>query len=130
MENSRKIILVVGAAAVVHAGWRGAVDGVITLTLARMRDLGFEPLRAAIGPAIGPCCYEVGADVASLFGEHVDQTGWGTSSVDIPGYLEAQLRGLEVWKSTECTFTSPRLHSWRRDKTKERQVAVAWLPSD
>lgn len=124
------IIEAADAAAVVHAGWRGAAAGVVPVTLARLRELGHEPRRAAIGPAIGPCCYEVGADVASLFGDYVDKTGWGTTSVDIPGYLEAQLGDLEVWRSTKCTYTSPQLHSWRRDQTKERQVAVAWLPSD
>ncbi len=117
------------AAAVVHAGWRGAIAGALDETLQVMRRRGHEPTRAAIGPAIGPCCYEVGEDVADQFPGFVTQTTWGSVSIDIPGYLQEQLAGIEVWRSGECTFTSPRLHSWRRDHSKQRQVAVAWLPS-
>jgi copper oxidase (laccase) domain-containing protein len=112
----------------VHAGWRGALAGVLPATLAAMRKRGHDPLRAAIGPAIGSCCYEVGEDVSSQFEGFVGTTSWGTTSVDIPAYLETALAGLEVWRSDECTHTSERLNSWRRDRTRERQVAVAWLP--
>jgi YfiH family protein len=60
-----------GVAAAVHAGWRGTATGIVSRTLARLvTDYGSEPsqLVAAIGPAIGPCCYEVGDDVAAVFG--------------------------------------------------------------
>ncbi len=49
-----------------HAGWRGTVAGICQATIAKMVDVfGCRPadIRAAIGPAIGPCCYEVGHDV-------------------------------------------------------------------
>jgi YfiH family protein len=51
-----------GRVAAVHAGWRGVVADVIG---AAVRHLGGAPgeLLAAIGPCIGPCCFEVGADV-------------------------------------------------------------------
>ena len=119
-----------GAAAVVHAGWRGALAGVLPATLAALERSGCTPIRAAVGPAIGPCCYEVGDDVAQHFAGFVRTTTWGSTSVDLPGYLESQLAGIDVWRSHECTFTSDRLHSWRRDRTKQRQVAVAWLQND
>lgn len=122
------IIEAVGAAAVVHAGWRGAAAGVVPATLAALADAGCEPQRAAIGPAIGPCCYEVGQEVVEQFSGYAAETTWGSPSVDIPSFVAAQLAGLEVWKSPECTFTATRLHSWRRDATDRRQVAVAWLP--
>ncbi len=54
------------AIAAVHAGWRGTAAGVLPLTLkAMMRHYhsNAADLRLAIGPAIGPCCYEVGNDV-------------------------------------------------------------------
>ncbi len=117
------------AVAVVHAGWRGAVAGVVTAALDYMIAGGHEPRRAAIGPAIGPCCYEVGPEVAAQFPGHEAQTKWGSTSVDIPGYIERQLAGLSVWRSNECTYSSERLYSWRRNGTKRRQVAVAWLPT-
>ena len=118
------------AVAVVHAGWRGAAAGVVPATLAAMRAGGHTPLRAAIGPANGPCCYEVGAEVVAQFAGFIGETTWGSPSVDIPAYVADQLAGLEVWRSPECTFTSDDLHSWRASRTKQRQVAVAWLSSD
>lgn len=117
-----------GAVALVHAGWRGAIAGVLPAALSALSRLGLDPQRAAIGPAIGPCCYEVGDDVAAQFPGHADQTTWGTTSVDIPGFLASQLAGIETWRSEQCTFTSSAMHSWRRDHNEERQVTVAWLP--
>ena len=49
--------------ALVHAGWRGIVSGVIPSAMEAMRAMGDEPSEAAIGPHIGPCCYEVGTEV-------------------------------------------------------------------
>jgi len=57
----------VGAA---HAGWRGTAAGVAGVSVRWLAErLGARPrsLRAAIGPSIGPCCYEVGAAVADQF---------------------------------------------------------------
>jgi YfiH family protein len=59
------------AVAAVHAGWRGTAGQVVLETVARMRDqFGTSPadIVAAIGPGIGKCCYEVGAEVGRLFG--------------------------------------------------------------
>ena len=52
--------------AVAHAGWRGLAAGVLPHTVAALVGLGADAGRmaAAVGPAIGPCCYEVGRDVA------------------------------------------------------------------
>lgn len=57
---------VIGAA---HAGWRGALAGVIEATLARMEELGAarERIRAGIGPCIGPRSYEVGPEFPAPF---------------------------------------------------------------
>lgn len=52
------------ALAVLHAGWRGLAAGVVAAGVAA---LGTGSKAAVIGPAIGPCCYEVGAEVAGLF---------------------------------------------------------------
>jgi len=56
--------------AVVHAGWKGTLAGIAGLTITRMRErYGCRPsdLLAGIGPAIGPCCFNVGEDVADKF---------------------------------------------------------------
>ena len=59
------------AVAAIHAGWRGTVAGIVSLTLARMNEeygTRAEDLRVAIGPAANGCCYEVGAEVIEAFG--------------------------------------------------------------
>jgi hypothetical protein len=52
--------------AVLHAGWRGLAEGVVDAGIAA---LGAGRKAAIVGPAIGPCCYEVGDEVSSLFEE-------------------------------------------------------------
>jgi YfiH family protein len=57
-----------GAVAAIHAGWRGVVAGVVPAALARLQAAsGGSPadVLAAVGPCIGPCCFEVGRDVAA-----------------------------------------------------------------
>jgi polyphenol oxidase len=59
-----------GVVAAVHAGWRGTAAGVAVAAVnALAREFGTAPreLIVAIGPAIGPCCYEVGTDVVDAF---------------------------------------------------------------
>jgi polyphenol oxidase len=58
------------AVAAVHAGWRGTLQRVVTKAIGKMQmEFAVKPadLLAALGPAIGGCCYEVGAEVASAF---------------------------------------------------------------
>lgn len=58
------------AVASVHAGWRGTLQRIVTKAIGRMQmQFKTEPadLLAAIGPAIGGCCYEVGTEVAAAF---------------------------------------------------------------
>jgi YfiH family protein len=119
-----------GVAAVVHAGWRGAAAGVVREALRVIAAAGFTVERAAVGPAIGPACYEVGEEVATRFPGHVTQTSWGTQSIDLPSIVMAQVEHLHVWDAGVCTFTDSGFASYRRDHTDERQVAVAWLPND
>jgi polyphenol oxidase len=58
------------AIAAVHAGWRGTLQRILSKAVGRMQmEFDSDPanLLAAIGPAIGPCCYEVGTEVAAAF---------------------------------------------------------------
>src|SRR5260370_9208609 len=58
------------AVAAVHAGWRGTLQRIVAKAIGRMQmQLGTQPrdLLAAIGPAIGGCCYEVGTEIAAAF---------------------------------------------------------------
>jgi YfiH family protein len=52
-----------------HAGWRGTVAGVAANVVTRMVELGARPaaIRVALGPSIGPCCFEVGPEVVAAF---------------------------------------------------------------
>ena len=57
-------------AAAAHAGWRGTVAGIAGIAVAAMRDRhGSRPedVRVALGPSIGPCCFEVGPEVVEAF---------------------------------------------------------------
>lgn len=117
-----------GFAAVIHAGWRGAAAGIVRATLGFLERQGLATRRAALGPSIGPCCYEVGDEVLDRFPESAARTSWGTPSVDLRAIVTDQLDGVPVWVSDRCTMTDPELLSYRRDRTPRRQVAVAWLP--
>jgi YfiH family protein len=57
------------AVAMLHAGWRGLAAGVLEEGVAAMRELGATEIQAAIGPGAGPCCYDVGEEVAGAFGQ-------------------------------------------------------------
>jgi len=121
--------------AVAHAGWRGLVEGVVGNTVAAMReDFGSEPasLLAAVGPCIGPCCFEVGAEVAERFPSEAlapRETG-GKPHVDLPAAAARHLReaGLFVENITvagECTSCLPDLYfSHRRDNGRTGRIAA------
>jgi YfiH family protein len=100
------------AIAVLHAGWRGLSEGVVA---AGVEALGNGPFAAVIGPAIGPCCYEVGPEVSSLFDDDltVDR------KLDLWSAAERALRaaGVErVERIDLCTRDYPELFfSHRRD---------------
>ncbi len=119
------------ALAVIHAGWRGTARGIAAATV---RDIsirwGIDPrnIRAAIGPAIGVCCYEVGPEVARHFGIATDQV----VHLDLAGINEMQLRlaGVNnIWKSGECTFcTADRFYSYRRERDRAGRMLsfIGW----
>jgi YfiH family protein len=111
------------AVAAVHAGWRGTVENIVGNTVRALQDkFGVQPadILAAIGPSIGPCCYEVGPEVAVRFGFQTGAGGTGKTQLDLPAVNERQLRetGVKsVWKSGECTYCSPeRFFSFRRER--------------
>ena len=56
-----------------HAGWRGIIADIATAGVTAMTSLGARAsdLRAALGPSIGPCCFEVGEDLADRFATEI-----------------------------------------------------------
>lgn len=115
-----------GATGVVHAGWRGLAAGVIERTQSVMEGLAGPPTRAYVGPGIGPCCFEVGPEVAERFAGHTSMTTWGTVSVDLASASEARLQGLPVWRDRRCTMCGGGL-SHRRTGEPARMAAIGWV---
>jgi YfiH family protein len=106
-----------------HAGWRGTAANIAAATVERMRMLGCDPANivAAIGPSIGPCCYEVDAATAQRFDRWRTATpGKEKPHLDLPAINERQLMEagvLRIWKSGECTYCrADRYFSFRREK--------------
>ena len=108
--------------AAVHAGWRGTVAGIAALTVERMRsEYGTNPadVLAAVGPSIGPCCFEVGEDVL-LPRQNRKADLWEANRKQ----LEAVGVGL-VWVAEACTMCDePRFYSYRRGKDTGRMVSA------
>jgi YfiH family protein len=115
--------------ALVHVGWRGLLAGVVA---AAVDALGGRLVAAAIGPGIGPCCYDVGDDVAdpirAAFGTGLVSEG----RLDLPGAVERALNNagcVRVDRLDECTSCHPeRYFSHRRDAgLTGRQGAIATI---
>jgi YfiH family protein len=110
--------------AVLHAGWRGLLAGIVESGVGAVE----REVAAAIGPGIGPCCYEVGEEVAApfraRFGDEVVRGG----SLDLPGAAERALREAgvaEVERSPHCTACEPELFfSHRRDQGRTGRQGV------
>lgn len=120
------------AVGVAHAGRAGLLAGVLPATVSALRALvGGEPVRAAIGPAIGPCCYEVPGAMRDTAAQRLAvlaaTTSWGTPALDLPAGARAQLEaeGVEVVSAdARCTRCTPTLFSHRRDPASGRQIGL------
>jgi YfiH family protein len=112
--------------AMVHAGWRGLAGGILA---AGAEAVGATS--AAIGPGIGPCCYEVGEDVLEAFSAHGEGIARGRM-LDLPEVARRQLAeaGVERVESAGiCTSCEEELFfSHRRDEGRTgRQGGLAWI---
>jgi purine-nucleoside/S-methyl-5'-thioadenosine phosphorylase / adenosine deaminase len=113
--------------AAAHAGWRGTAAGVTRAAAAALLGRGSDPadLVAALGPGIGPCCYEVGPELVSAFGpggEAFFRPGpRGRPHLDVRAANVAQLRAAGVPEAgihhvDDCTRCRADLyHSYRRE---------------
>ena len=113
----------------VHAGWRGTVAGIAPEAIRQIREMGgdLSTVRCAVGPSIGPCCYEVKEDfcdaVAAARGRafadaHIREKD-GKHFADVAGMnisllLEAGLTPAQIDRAPYCTACEPsRFHSHR-----------------
>jgi len=123
--------------ATVHAGWRGTAAAIVRKSLVCMGErFGVSPddVVAYLSPSAGPCCYEIGAEVAEVFGSSYVENRDERLYLDLRKANADQLRagGLaesNIEISSRCTICNPDLfHSFRRDGDRSgRMMAVAWL---
>jgi len=128
--------------AVAHAGWRGFVAGVLRETLSIMSK-GFgaraADIHAAIGPHIGPCCYEVSEDLVHEFQENGQETvpyfsldGDGVLRLDLGRAVYDELRGCglepsHISRPGPCTSCGGGFYSYRRDGVTGRQLSFIMM---
>lgn len=137
-EPSRKALIFIKAAdcvpliavgakkiALIHAGWRGLAGGAIQAGLAALPSIE----TVLVGPAAGGCCYEVGEEVISAVGKDavfeqrdgklfLDTTKTAVQILSAYSQIIASREG-------SCTLCSPQFHSFRREKTEDRNIAFA-----
>lgn len=111
--------------AMLHCGWRGLAGGIVE---AASRKVGARA--AAIGPGIGPCCFEVGEEVEHAFGD-LGPGLMNGRNLDLPEAARRLLlrAGAEtVAGAGICTSCDGRFFSHRRDRGRTgRQAGIAWL---
>jgi YfiH family protein len=125
--------------AAIHAGWRGLAAGVVEAGVEALRAAGGPAPRAALGPCIGVCCYEVDEPVLESLGARYPDaleralrpTRPGHARIDLAGLARHALRAAGVaapgdaaWACTRCD--ARRFHSYRRDGPRSGRL-VHWV---
>ena len=122
-----------GAVAMVHCGWRGVAAGIVERALTAVRRLADAgEVHAAIGPAIGPCCYEVGPEVGDVFARNGHTDALDGRMLDLPKVVARELEShgvQDVALAGICVSCHPELFfSHRRDGgLTGRQAGLVWL---
>ncbi|OGU26100.1 MAG: hypothetical protein A2X66_07765 [Ignavibacteria bacterium GWA2_54_16] len=123
--------------ATVHAGWRGTAASIVAKAVVSLRErfgVSTSDVVAFLSPSAGPCCYEVGPEVARVFSSVYVQDRAGRLYLDLKKANTDQLlaggaRKSNIEVSPQCTICNPGLyHSYRRDGERSgRMMAVACL---
>ena len=117
--------------AVIHAGWRGLLAGIIEKTTLLMSEPGF----GFIGAAVQQPSFEVGGEVRKAFvqadvsmGRHFVAHG-DKFLADLPAIALDKLRALEISAAHDpkCSFVSPECYSYRRSVVTGRMAVLAWI---
>jgi len=130
-----------GVVAAVHAGWRGALSGVLEAAIDAMEALGAEreEITAVIGPCISQRAYEVGPEFLDAFlsedpaSQRFFANGQGDRYLfDLPGYGLSRLRAADIghaeW-TRHCTYSQPELFYSHRRATKQGEADYGRLIS-
>ena len=117
------------AAAILHVGWRGLLAGIVGEGVAA---LGPGSMSAVIGPSIGPCCYEVGEEVADPACEAFGDDVMHGRNLDLWTSVERALRAAgcdDVMRLDTCTSCNgDAFFSHRRDEGRTgRQGVIAYV---
>ncbi|MDE2059116.1 MAG: peptidoglycan editing factor PgeF [candidate division NC10 bacterium] len=137
VEPVRKI------AAAIHAGWRGTAEGIAPRAVALMKEayrIDLAALHVAMGPSIGPCCYEVGPEVEAQIGANWRKeltNAWkpdgAKGRLDLRALNEAQLLGagipqMQINKIGPCTACYSRdFYSYRKEGKSGHQLSfIGW----
>lgn len=127
--------------AALHAGWRGALDGIVERFVELLRERADTPGNwlAGLGPSAGACCYEVSQEIVDQFSERYGMppalVAPQPRRLNLAGIVQWQLSRAgfrEVSASPECTMchrvdSGFAFHSYRRDRETRTPVAdVQW----
>ncbi|MGB2867840.1 MAG: peptidoglycan editing factor PgeF [Bacteroidota bacterium] len=125
------------AVAAVHAGWKGSAEGITAETVGQMRrEFHSSPERLVgfIGASAGPCCYEVGREVALRFDPDVREEREGRTFLNLKlenrkQLLKAGFKEGNIETEESCTICSPgTYHSYRREgKRSGRMMGIIGL---
>ena len=126
-----------GVIGLVHAGWRGVVNNIVTKTLKKMEsEFGTNPndVNVIIGPHIKDCHFEVGEDVAKQFAVYnnfIDKDG-DNIKINLSGIVSEQLKNggvniKNISDSEDCTHClNEKYYSFRRDKPEKVEAMMAY----
>lgn len=126
------------AVAAVHAGWRGTYARILKVLWKQLTEEGEHPQDwvAAVGPAIGPCCYEVSTDLAQDFSDEFGQAVVSQRMLDLPAIQVDELKDIGLREvdlmriCTRCTQSQDStfsFHSYRREGSGVRQYSVIMI---
>lgn len=129
-----------GACAIIHAGWRGSVTGIVAKAVAHMKEaFNSKPsdLQTLLGPCAGICCYKVGTELLDTLGNDrnlVTKQVAENTYFDLAGYNVLLMERMGIPKenidrrSQVCTICNTRFCSYRREKENAaRQITMICL---
>ena len=116
-----------GVIAALHAGRKGASEGIVKNGIEAMRELGAKRIQAVIGPGIGVCCYEISPEMAAGYERRFIKKG---RFLDIKRIIYEDLKesGVEfIHDYNVCTACDRTYYSYRREGVTGRFANIIWM---